>query len=161
MELPLIKKVFYRKRNKLIEENWHPEIEWWEKKLADPKRLLDCDGEYCRHKRKVELPLIKKVFYRKRNKLSPEDWHPEIEWWEKKIVDPKRIPYMIMRIMEKAEEDEERLLDCDGEYCGHKRKVDFEGKYVCWDCGRELGRHIGSSIGYHFKNHTMRSVGKK
>ena len=117
-------------------------------------------------------------FYRRRSKLRPEDWSEEIEKWERiyqqqwfidlqrrKIRDEQKEKEHQERrellrpfLMWKKKEEEKKLLhDCDGNYCGHRRKVEMDGMKVCWDCGRELGKCYGSrDVGYNFKNHTMR-----
>ena len=124
-----------------------------------------------------------KSFYRRRSKLKHEDWTEEIEKWERiyqeewfidlqrrnlldeqrrKKIEERIAPLRFMTLMRKEEEEKELLLDCDGKYCGHKRKIEMDGMSVCWDCGRELGRCYGSrDVGYHFRNHTMRGGRKK
>ena len=119
--------------------------------------------------------------YRRRSKLKPEDWTEEIEQWERiyqdkyfielqrsKLLDEQRrkkieeriAPLRIISQMV-SEAEKELLLDCDGNYCGHKRKIEMNAISVCWECGRELGRCYGSNVGYHFRNHTMRGQRSK
>ena len=122
------------------------------------------------------------TFYRRRSKLKPGDWSEEIEKWEKiyqenwfinlqkrnlldeqrrKKIEERIAPLRLIKEMEKEEIKKELLLDCDGNYCGHKRRIEFNGKFVCWDCQRVLGKCYGSrDVGYNFRNHTMRG-GKK
>ena len=104
-----------------------------------------------------------KSFYRKSNKLYPENWEYDIKEHEKRIKDPEKYLLLdIVRFFRKKDEEEKALLDCDGNYCGHKRKTEFEGKYVCLDCGRELGKIVKTknNVGYNHSNHTMRSSKK-
>ena len=118
------------------------------------------------------------TFYRRRSKFKHEDWTEEIEKWERiyqeqwyidlqkdklryeqqeKEHEERRKWTFPIFLWKKEEEKKELLLDCDGNYCGHKKKGEMDdGMIVCWKCGRILGRHIGGSVGYHFKNHTMR-----
>ena len=117
-------------------------------------------------------------FYRRRSKLIPEDWTEEIEEWEKYYMNDeyqiekrrndllyeqqekkhkeRRELALPIFLWKKEEEKKELLLDADGKYCGHKKKGEMDGLIICLICGRILGRRIGGSVGYHFKNHTMR-----
>ena len=120
--------------------------------------------------------------YRRRSKLIPEDWTEEIEKWERiyqdkyfielqrsKLLDEQRrkeieeriAPLRIISQMQKEEKKKELLLDCDGNYCGHKRRIEINAMSVCWDCGRKLEKCYSSNVGYYFKNHTMRGREKK
>ena len=121
--------------------------------------------------------------YRKSNKLKPEDWTKEIEEWEKHYQEPwfiekrrfsyedeirereakeRRMYANFAFLLRKWEEEEQLLLDYDGNFCGHYKKGEMDdGIIVCWDCGRELGRCYGGSVGYNFRNHTMRGRKKK
>ena len=103
----------------------------------------------------------KKLFYRKSNKLYPENWHDEIERFEKEINDPSYHFKRQMRILKKQEEDEEALLDANGNYCGHKDKGWFGHQFVCGDWGLIFDKGSYGSVGYFFKNHVMRPTRKK
>ena len=122
-----------------------------------------------------------KTFYRRRSKLIPEDWTEEIEKWERvyrdkyfvelqrsKLLDEQRrkkieeriAPLKIIWAMDREEDSEAALLDCDGEYCGHKTKIQMNAMIVCHDCGKELGRRYGRDVGYNNRNHVMRGYKK-
>ena len=122
------------------------------------------------------------TFYRRRNKLKPEDWTEEIEKWERIYQEPwfidvqrrkilyeqqereakeRREPRSYIFRWKREEEEKELLLDAYGNYCGHKKKAEMNGLKICLICGRELGRHYGGSVGYSFRNHTMRGRAKK
>ena len=122
-----------------------------------------------------------KTFYRKRNKLKPEDWTEEIKQWEKVVQDPyyikqrktwyeeeirekerqERIKYArVLFDWEREKREKRELLDYNGNFCGHYRKGEMDGMIVCLVCGIITGRKIGGSVGYNFKNHIMRG-GKK
>ena len=118
-------------------------------------------------------------FYIKNNKLKPQDWTEEIEIWEtyymndKYQIEKRRTDLLYEYQQRETEEriaplkiiwkEEEKLLlqDCDGKYCGHRRKIEMNGIIVCYDCGRELGRCIAVSVGYGFRNHVMKTRKKK
>ena len=125
------------------------------------------------------------TFYRRRNKLKPEDWTEEIEKWEKYYMNDwyqieRRRKNYEEEIKEKAreermicvrmfyewirEEKEKRLLMTpDGKkFCGHYNKGEMEdGIIVCLKCGREIGRRQFQSVGYNNRHHTMRGTAKR
>ena len=122
------------------------------------------------------------TFYRRRSRLKPEDWTEEIEKWEKYYMNDeyqiekrrkdllqelqekerkeKWMPIKMMMEMEREEKEKELLLDCDGEYCGHKRKTEMDTMIICYECGKELGRRYGKTVGYNNRNHVMRGARK-
>ena len=119
-------------------------------------------------------------FYRRRNKLKPEDWTEEIEKWEKYYMNDKyqierrRKAYEYelrekerkerMKLVyamfwwEKEKRERWKLLDGNGKFCGHYKKGEMDdGLIVCLKCGVEIGRPVGVSVGYNNRHHTMRS----
>ena len=99
-----------------------------------------------------------------RRKFEPENWHPEIEKWEKTINDPW-YPYKQMKrsLREKEEERKKLLNDEDNPYCKHKRKGWFDHQYICANCGLVLDKSPckENEPGYDFRNHVMRGKVRK
>ena len=121
----------YRKRNKLIPEDWTEEIEKWEKYyLSNPYQIQQ-----------------KRTWYEHEMKEKERK-----ERWE---------PIRMMREMEREKAEKELLQDFFGNYCGHKKKVEMDGYLWCRDCGTQTGRCYGSSVGYNNRHHTMRGKGRK
>ena len=66
--------------------------------------------------------------------------------------------------MKKKDSDEKtKLLDADGNYCGHKNKGWFHHEFICGDCGLIFEKNLvrKDEPGYDFRNHIMRSTNKK
>ena len=122
---------FYRRRSKLIPQDWTEEIEEWEKYYMNNPYLIQ----------------QRKTWY---------EWE-----MKKRASQERRECIKILYSWKKEEEAKRFLLTPDEEkFCGHYQKGEMDdGTIVCLDCGRDLGRQQHHGTSYNHRNHVMR--GKK
>ena len=117
---------FYRRRSKLIPEDWTEEIERWERYYMNDKYQIE-------RRRKIYEDEIKE-----------------------KEREERRICVRMIFEWEREKEEKRRLKGPDGKFCGHYKKAEMDGYMVCLRCGLMLERIYGCSNGYNHKNHVMR-----
>ena len=98
---------------------------------------------------------------RKKAVLIEENWHPEIEQWEKIINDPWYNYIEMYKEIKRIERKKKALTK--PEHSPHPKTEWWETEYICFECGKilRIQRVMRNDVGYSFRNHIKRSSATK